>query len=144
MHSDQHLRAVLLDGMGTLVHLIPPAPALAAALGVDVATAERAFRAEVGYYLAHQLEGSDPERLADLRARAASVLAREAGAGEAGAVDALMGSLRFEAFPDAAPALHELRARGLRIVVLSNWDCSLPDVLQRVGLRALGDEVVAP
>jgi putative hydrolase of the HAD superfamily len=136
------VRAVLLDGMGTLVHLIPPAPALADALGVDLATAERAFRAEVDYYLAHQLEGSDPGRLADLRRRAAGVLAREAGVGEAGAVDALMASLRFEAFDDARPALQELRARGMRLVVVSNWDCSLPEVLGQVGLLSLVDDVV--
>jgi putative hydrolase of the HAD superfamily len=136
------VRAVLLDGMGTLVHLIPPAPALADSLGVDLATAERAFRAEVDYYLAHQLEGSDAGRLAELRRRAAGVLAREAGVGEAGAVDALMGSLRFEAFDDARPALEELRARGMRLVVVSNWDCSLPEVLERVGLLALVDDVV--
>jgi putative hydrolase of the HAD superfamily len=138
----KEVRAVLLDGMGTLVHLIPPAPALAQALGVDLDTAERAFRAEVDYYLAHQLDGSDAAGLADLRRRAAQVLAREAGVREEGALDALMRSLQFEAFDDAAPALRELRARGLRLVVVSNWDCSLSEVLERVGLRELVDAVV--
>jgi putative hydrolase of the HAD superfamily len=136
------VKAVLLDGMGTLLRLVPPAPALAEQLGVDVATAERAFRAEVAYYLEHQLEGSDAARLADLRRRSADVLAAAAGVDPAGALEALMGSLRFEAFEDAAPALAELRERGLRLVVVSNWDCSLPDVLERVGLLPLVDAVV--
>ena len=137
------VKAVLLDGMGTLLRLLPPAPALAQALGVDPATAERAFRAEAGYYVLHHLEGSDPSSLGDLRRRCARVLAEAAGVDPDGALEALMGSLRFEAFGDAAPVLRELRARGLRLVVVSNWDCSLPEVLERVGLRELVDEVVA-
>jgi putative hydrolase of the HAD superfamily len=136
------VRAVLLDGMGTLVHLIPPAPALAAALGVDLATAERAFQTEVDYYLVHQLEGSDPSSLGDLRRRCADVLADAAGVDRDGAFDALMGAIRFEAFADAAPALEELRARGLRLVVVSNWDWSLTDVLGGAGLLPLLDGIV--
>jgi putative hydrolase of the HAD superfamily len=136
------VKAVFLDAMGTLLRLMPPAPALARALGVDLATAERAFRAEVGYYLLHQGEGSDPSALADLRRRSADVLADAAGVSREGALDALMESLRFEAFEDAAPALAELRSRGLALVVVSNWDCSLGDVLARIGLRGLIDAVV--
>jgi len=136
------LKAVLVDGMGTLLRLVPPVPALARGLGVDGPTAERAFRAEVAYYLEHQLEGSDTAALADLRARCATVLAAAAGVEPDRALDALMESLRFEAFPDAAPALAELRSRGLRVVAVSNWDCSLPDVLERIGLRRQLDAVV--
>jgi putative hydrolase of the HAD superfamily len=136
------LKAVLLDGMGTLLRLEPPGPALARALAIDEATAERAFHAEVAYYLEHQLEGSDTDRLHDLRRRCAAVLAAEAGVAPEHALDALMGSLRFEAYPDAAPALAELGERGLRRVVVSNWDCSLPEVLERVGLLELVDAVV--
>jgi putative hydrolase of the HAD superfamily len=136
------IRAVLLDGMGTLLRLVPPAPALAKALGVDLATAEHAFRAEVDYYLEHQLEGSDVAKLADLRSRAAAVLADAAGVDPAGAEDALMGSLRFEAFEDAAPALMDLRERGLRLVVVSNWDSSLMDILGGLGLLPLVDGVI--
>src|SRR5689334_70125 len=138
------VKAVLLDGMGTLLRLAPPAPALARALGVDEATAERAFRAEVDYYLAHQLEGSDAESLADLRARSAAVMAEAAGLEmePAAAVEALMGSLRFEAFEDAAPALMDLREAGARLVVVSNWDWSLTDVLGGLGLLPLLDAVI--
>ena len=123
-----------MDGMGTLVRLVPPVPALAERLGVDEPTAERAFRAEVAYYLEHQQEGSDTAALADLRRRCADVLADAAAVPRAGALDALMASLHFEAFDDAAPVLIELGARGLRRVVVSNWDCSLRDVLGDLGL----------
>jgi putative hydrolase of the HAD superfamily len=136
------VKAVLLDGMGTLLRLVPPGPALAQALDVDLATAERAFGAEVEYYLAHQLEGSDPAALADLRARAAGVMAEAAGVPADGALDALMGSLRFEAFDDVAAALMDLRERRLRLVVVSNWDWSLADVLGGLGLLPLLDAVI--
>jgi HAD superfamily hydrolase (TIGR01549 family) len=142
MRTETSFRAVLLDGMGTLVRLVPPGPALASALDVPLDVAERAFRAEVAYYLEHQLEGSTPEALEDLRRRSAAVLADEAGVDPGAAYDALMGSLRFEAFEDAAPALAELRSMGLRLVVVSNWDASLPDVLDEVGLGRLVDHVV--
>jgi HAD superfamily hydrolase (TIGR01509 family) len=142
MANESTVSAVLLDGMGTLLTLIPPAPALAAALGVDEATAERAFRAEVAYYVSHHLEGSDPFSLEDLRARCALVLADAAGADPESALDALIASLRFEPFPDAVPALTALRTLGLRLVVVSNWDCSLHDVLAGIGLAPLVDGVV--
>jgi putative hydrolase of the HAD superfamily len=55
----------------------------------------------------------------------------------------MLDSIRFSAYPDVAPALEELRARGLRLVVASNWDCSLPQVLADAGLLPLVDGVVA-
>ena len=70
------VRAVLLDALGTLVELEPPAPRLRRALresGFEV-TEERAmagFAAEIAYYLDHHLDGSDPERLERLRDRCA-------------------------------------------------------------------------
>jgi putative hydrolase of the HAD superfamily len=55
----------------------------------------------------------------------------------------MMSAIRFRAYPDAAPALTGLRERGLALVCVSNWDCSLPDVLERVGLAGRLDGVVA-
>jgi putative hydrolase of the HAD superfamily len=144
-------RAVLLDVLGTLVRMRPPAPLLRDELArrglpVEIDAAGAAFRAEIGYYLEHHLEGRDPAALAELRNRCAAVL-RDAlgipGLPVADAREALLQSIRFEAYPDAASALGELRARGLRLVAASNWDCSLPEVLERAGLRELLDGVVA-
>ena len=42
---------------------------------------------------------------------------------------ALLAALRFAAYPDAAAALTAARARGARVIVVSNWDASLPRVL---------------
>jgi putative hydrolase of the HAD superfamily len=148
-------RALLIDGMGTLVAL--PAPAvhlvaeLRARLGVLVTTeqAEVALRAEIAYYRSHLDEGSDPVALAGLRDRCAAVLRGALPASPAlaaaapGAVtDTLLAALRFRAHSDAAPALRRARAAGLRTVVVSNWDVSLVEVLERVGLAPLLDGVV--
>ena len=53
-----------------------------------------------------------------------------------------MASIRFRAFPDAAPALEALRARGLACVCVSNWDIGLGEVLERCGLAGMLDGVV--
>src|SRR5215218_2811982 len=146
-------RAVLLDGMGTLVALEPPHERLRAKLhevaGVDVSgrAAKDAFKAEIAYYLEHHLEGRDADSLDRLRDECAAVLQRslgDAGAGiDPGVVKrAMLDAIHFDAYADAAPALRALRDGGLRLVVASNWDCSLPDVLAEAGLLHLVDAVM--
>ena len=126
-----------------MVDLDPPWTRLHRALGdeLPVDRVEAATRAEMGYYREHSHEGRDAASLADLRARCAAVLSRELGR-DIG-VDALMDSIRFRPYPDAAPALDEARERGLTTVCVSNWDCALPEVLERCGLAARLDAVVA-
>jgi len=53
-----------------------------------------------------------------------------------------MASIRFRAYPDVAPTLAALRRRGLALVCVSNWDFSLPQVLERCGLGGALDGVV--
>jgi putative hydrolase of the HAD superfamily len=132
---------VLLDALGTMIELEPPWPRLARALGVEVDDRlVAAVRAEMRYYREHSHEGRDPRSLAELRARCAAVLERELG--REVPVPAMMEAIRFRAFDDAAPALAELRALGLRLVCVSNWDVSLPGVLRRCGLERALDGVV--
>jgi len=134
-------RAVLLDALGTLVELEPPWVHLAEALGTPAN--ERligAVRAEMDYYRDHSHEGRDPDSLAQLRARCAGVLSRALG--REVSVETMMSAIRFRAYPDAAPALGELRALGLRLVCVSNWDMSLPEVLERCGLAGMLDGIV--
>ena len=144
------LRAVLLDALGTLVELQPPAPRLQRQLhdfGFDVSEDQAAagFMAEIAYYLDHHLDGSDPERLERLRDRCADEMRRALGIEEldhARARRAMLGALEFTPYPDVEPALRELRERGLTVVVASNWDCSLPEWLRPAGILELVDGVV--
>jgi putative hydrolase of the HAD superfamily len=141
MTSRHRTRAVLLDALGTLVELEPPWVHLAEALGMDPDDRlVEAVRAEMGYYREHSHEGRDAESLAALRARCATVLSAELG--REVPVETMMAAIRFRAFEDAAPALGELRALGLKLVCVSNWDVSLPDVLTRCGLAGTLDGVV--
>jgi putative hydrolase of the HAD superfamily len=130
-------RCVLLDALGTLVRLEPPWDHLD---GEPSDPLERAFRAEMSYYREHSDEGRDPDSLAALRRRCAAILSAELG--REVAVEEMMAAIRFRAYRDAAPALAELRALGVRLVCVSNWDYSLPDVLARVGLADELDGVV--
>ena len=138
----QPVRAVLLDAYGTMVTLEPPAPALTEMLAEEgyrhpePAVAE-ALRAEILFYRANHDLGRDAASLADLRRRCAAVVARHLR-GPVPPLDRLaqllVASLRFVLLPDALPALDALRDAGLRLAVVSNWDCSLPEELARLGI----------
>jgi putative hydrolase of the HAD superfamily len=142
------VKAILVDALGTLVELQAPAPRLRRLLAergfsVDEERAGAAFAAEIAYYLEHNLEGSDRERLDDLRDRCAAVMAEALELPELDhttARDVMLGSLEFVPFPDVLPALGALRDR--RVVVVSNWDCSLVDWLGAAGLLEHVDGVV--
>jgi putative hydrolase of the HAD superfamily len=143
--------AILLDALGTLVALEPPAPRLRAELarrfGLEVSEEEaaRAIGAEIAYYRAHLDEGRDPAGLAALRRRCAGVVRAElpaCGLELDPLVDALLASLHFTAFADARQALAAARARGQRLVVVSNWDVSLHDVLRKLELEPLLDAIL--
>lgn len=45
------------------------------------------------------------------------------------------GASAWRAFPEAERTLEGLRARGLRLGVISNWDSRLPALLEALGLR---------
>lgn len=146
------IRAVTIDALGTLVHMRPPGPRLRDQLreraGVEVSEeqATAGFGAEIRFYLAHHLEGGDPESLAALRDRCAAVLRDALGIEQvelAVVREAMLAALHFDPFPDAAPALERLRSEDVRLVVASNWDSSLPEVLERTGLASLLDGVVS-
>jgi 2-haloalkanoic acid dehalogenase type II len=127
-------RAVFLDALGTLLDLEPPWISLRDHVPPEVSDEElvRAVRVEMAYYREHAHEGRDEASLADLRERCARLISDELGI-ELSA-DELVAAIRFEAYPDAPPALASLAARGLGLIAVSNWDCSLPTVLERVGL----------
>ena len=125
-------QAVFLDALGTLVELEPPWPRLAEALGLSSEQVRPALLKEMSYYRDHAHEAINAVTLRELRAECAALVERELGVEVSS--DALMGSIRFRAYPDALPALTRLRELGLRLICVSNWDYALPMVLADVGL----------
>jgi putative hydrolase of the HAD superfamily len=149
------VRALLIDALGTLVELEPPAPALRALLAerfgivIGEAQARHAITAEIAFYRAHMNEGRDDSSVRALRARCAEVLRaalppspRLSSVAESALTTALIDALRFRAFEDASDALAAVRASRIPVVVASNWDASLTQVLAGVGLLGLLDGVV--
>lgn len=134
--------AILFDAMGTILWMDAPwrhAPTRLTE-GLDPERVERAFGEEIAYYRANIADGGDPDGLAELRRRCARVLA--GGLGREVSVAEMMSALRFEPFPEAIAVLGDLRRRGLKLGCVSNWDCSLPEVLAGCGLAAYFDLVV--
>jgi putative hydrolase of the HAD superfamily len=143
------LEAVTVDGYGTLLHLADPVPPLRRALaarGIDRNDDEvsRAFLAEVAHYKPRAHEARDAESLAALRVECAGVFLEALGAQlePQSFVDAFIGALVFEPVPGAPEALDRLRERGPRLGVVANWDCSLPEQLERLGFLDRFDTVV--
>lgn len=136
-------RAVFIDALGTMLWLQAPWERIDpdAVHGIEPDRVREAFIAEIAYYMERTDEGSDPASLADLRERCAAVLSSEIG--REISVETMMDALHFQRFDDAVPALRGLREAGMRLVCVSNWDCSLPQVLDRLELAAHLDGVVS-
>ncbi|MCC6763728.1 MAG: HAD-IA family hydrolase [Deltaproteobacteria bacterium] len=150
------LRAVSFDAAGTLFHPVRPIGELyamvAARHGVtaDATDLDRRFRA--AFRAAPPLAFpplAEPER----RRREKGwwhAIVREVFAGSPvadfdGYFDALFaffaGAEAWRADPDAAPLLARLRAAGVRVLVVSNFDARVRDVLAALGLAGAVDAV---
>ena len=146
-------KAILLDALGTLVELTPPAPLLCEQLAqrfgihLSVGQSERAIATEIAFYREHFDEGSDIPELLELRRRCVRAM-RDELPPEAADVpieeltEALLASISFRLFTDVEFALGSARTRGVKLVVVSNWDVSLHDVLARAGIAHLFTGVV--
>ncbi len=132
-------RAVFLDALGTLVELEPPWVGLRERVPEEIGDEQlvAAVKAEMAYYREHAHEGRDPDSLADLRERCAKLISDELRTPIS--AQELVDSVRFSPFADAEPALEELRERGLKLIVVSNWDISLSSVLENCGIAQLVD-----
>ena len=135
------LDAVTLDAHGTLVTLADPVAALTSALserGVD-RTPEAVlagFQAEVAHYAPRASEGYDEGSLARLQRECVGVFLEAVGAGLATDefVPAYIGALHFDVLPGVVESLDRLRALGLELAVVANWDLSLHRLLDQAGL----------
>jgi putative hydrolase of the HAD superfamily len=67
-----------------------------------------------------------------------------------GEYESIVGKLRsgkstrvLEPYPESAPVLAELRARGIQIAVCSNWDWDLAEAVDEIGLAGAVDVLVS-
>jgi FMN phosphatase YigB (HAD superfamily) len=141
--SDRRPHAILFDAYGTLITLDDPVGRLRSALaGMGYAWSESevtaAFATEVRFYRAHHDRGRDDQSLRLLRRACAGVFAGALPSQPPVEVAeaALAAGLRYRVFDDVGPALDALASAGCALAVVSNWDASLPAVLDEVGLGA--------
>jgi len=127
--------AVTIDAYGTLLELRDPVASLARILpGHDRDAIERAFRAEAEHYVVHSLHGRDPDGLARLYAECAGVFNDTLGSSLTSAEYVATLDAEYGPLPGVEDALARLRALGLELAVVGNWDCRLPEHLERLGL----------
>jgi HAD superfamily hydrolase (TIGR01509 family) len=135
------LDAVTLDAYGTLVTLADPVPELMNVLserGVERSeqTVLAGFRTEVAHYAPRASEGHDEASLARLQRECAGVFLGAVGAelDPDEFAPAYVGALHFEVLPGVFESLERLRAHGLEVAVVANWDLSLQRLLGETGL----------
>ncbi len=152
------VRAVLLDAGDTLLRADPPVESVYresfARHGVD-ATHEDVHRAvhstwrdvDAARERGEERWGGADGEAGFWRRFVGTVFARVGGGALpepllAGLVAHFREERHWALYPETLPVLGALRAEGLRLVVVSNWDSTLPSLLARLGLTAAVDEVV--
>ena len=143
------LDAVTIDAFGTVVDLVEPVESLRLALlehgrEHEPEAIAAAFAAEAAHYRPRSHLGHDAESLEALRRDCAAVFLDALGAdlapGEFAAP--FVRALRFEPVPGAVETVELLRAHNLRLAVVANWDISLHEHLEALGLTRLFDAIV--
>jgi phosphoglycolate phosphatase-like HAD superfamily hydrolase len=94
------------------------------------------FRTEVAHYAPRASEGHDEASLARLQRECVDVFLRAVGAelDPDEFAPAYVGALHFEVLPGVFKSLERLRALGLELAVVANWDLSLQPLLGEAGL----------
>jgi putative hydrolase of the HAD superfamily len=106
---------------------------------------ERAFAAEVAYYVPRSVLGRSEASLAALRRECVAIFLRELDADlEAGRfVGPFIGALVFRPVAGADEALGRLRRSGLRLACVANWDYLLPYHVARAGFVGAFETIVS-
>jgi putative hydrolase of the HAD superfamily len=106
----------------------------------------RAFEAEGAVYANRAAEAHEPAAFATMQRECTSVFLEEVGAaldpGEL--APAYVAAMEFEVMPGVVDALRFLRGHGLELAVVANFDLTLADRLDRLGLRSWFSAVVTP
>ena len=135
------LDAVTVDAFGTMLLLEDPTEALRSALGErgierSSERVEKAFRAEAAHYRPRSLRGRDVESLTCLRRECVAVFldVLDVDLEPAAFVAPFLAAIAFRPADGAEAALDRLRAAGLALACVANWDAGLHEHLERLGL----------
>lgn len=153
------MRAVFFDVGNTLLHPYPSVPHVVREVLVDEghlhdldAIDELMPLVDAFYedrYREDDTFWTDEDETSQVWVGMYSLLCRRLGI-EAGAeriarrvYDEFGDSARWKAYPDVRPGFERLRAKGLRLGIISNWDSRLAGLLAGLGLSPLLDVVVS-
>ena len=144
------LDAICVDAFGTLVTLRDPTEALRHELAErDIhrspEAVAHAFRAEVAYYRPRSCLGRDASTLRALRHECVRVFLDDLDATVAphDFIEPFMSAFVFDLIPGARHALDALRSAGLTLACVANWDVSLHELLQGLGVSDRFATIVA-
>lgn len=137
--------AVVFDAYGTLLDVHAAVGRHAARLGAQAGAISAQWRAKQLEYSWILSQAGDYEDFATLTERALDATLALHGIVDAGLRDSLLTAYRaLDAFPDAAPALAALRARGIATAILSNGSpAMLAEAVGAAGLAPLLDAVLS-
>jgi putative hydrolase of the HAD superfamily len=146
------LDAVTLDANGTLVRLVDPVPRLERVLeerGVarPPSAIRHAFEVEGRVYASRAVEAHQPDTFASLQRECAGVFLAEL---EAEAIDpgefaaSYVAAMQFELLPGVGESLQGLLRSGLELAVVANFDLTLNERLDQLGVGHLLSAVVTP
>jgi HAD superfamily hydrolase (TIGR01509 family) len=132
------LDALTLDAYGTLLELDAPVTRLRAALAArgaerSPAQVEHAFGVEIRHYRRHMCGAASADAVLELQRECCALFLEELDL-QLDFTREFVDALVFRPLPGVAAALASLRARGLALAVVSNWDAGLSDVLAAAGL----------
>lgn len=151
------VKAVFFDMGGTLIRDDPPVPVVFTRVAqrrgheVRLSDAQDCMPQVDEYYQAEYLRDGDfwcsHDRAVQIWLDMYSLMAKHCGISDEGLPQAVYDEYllaeNWSLFPDAASCLKELKARGIALAAVSNWDATLEGLLRKMGVLPYFDEVVA-
>lgn len=148
------LQAIFFDGYRTVLHVPDPfgnihQALLAAGCDAPLPAVITALKGEMCHYRDRCHEAKDEASLLELRNECGRLFAQglrregvKVGLPNEVIAAMLVERFRFELYEDAVPTMSALRALGLRLGIISNFDYRLPQLLDELGLKSAFDFVL--
>ncbi|NCF82611.1 MAG: HAD-IA family hydrolase [Proteobacteria bacterium] len=158
MQTNLHIQAITFDAAGTLIRVAEPVGETYARIAKNIgaslspAALDAAFRDVFPSMSAMAFPGLDEASIADAerawwRQLVEQVVRHAGGVSEFDAYfEALFNhyasGTAWRAYPETHRVLKSVRARGLGVGVVSNFDSRLPPILRELGIESLVDSVI--